>query len=343
MSTSKWGTYAEAVAAVHGGNPHLVTVLNVTKIRHCPPPPWDPGGVYQVTLAGGTPVIQRLAEDTTWVAAPLQPPSDHMSEAQKKLAKLKDRLEATEASPWSNIEAWISSATPLIKMAYRDFYDDFATLTAEPKWSSFPRASSGGGRHGPRRDNFARAAAGEEKENRRKSEGVKTNFLAFLDGLLDLPPAAEPRPSGHSVVGGHTIHANGDVNFGTSTKTSFKNSRVGAAATAPAAVATAEQHTVECLKEAVKAVQQALVAEQDDIHELLHEALWKLLTSVRKIEIKQADQANVITRIKASVDDIWVANELQGMKVPAGSEIAKAILASPVLAAGLKGIIAVAV
>jgi len=42
MTKSKWGTFAEVVADVHGAdNVYLVTALNVVKTRPCPPPPWD--------------------------------------------------------------------------------------------------------------------------------------------------------------------------------------------------------------------------------------------------------------------------------------------------------------
>jgi len=346
MATTKWATFAEAASAVQGNNPYLVVALNVVKTRPCPPPPWDPHGVYQVALVGDAAVVQRLGDNNTWEAASLHPPADHhMNESQKRLTRLKARLEATDSWPWNNIEAWVSSATPLIKRGFGDFYDEFMNVTKRPSWTMLPRFSSGGSMWDgtPPRDNFASAAAAEDKSNRKKAEQVKLNTLAFLEGLLDLPPADVSSPAPQP-VSGHTIHAQGDVNIGDATKTTFNNSSVGAAATAPAAVALGQQLMGALnLKEDVKAVQQAVIDDQDKldaVHELLSDALSQLLRSVRKIEFEQSEQGKVVTQIKASVDDIWVKNELEGVKVPAASEVAKAILASPLLAAALKAIVA---
>ncbi len=266
-----------------------------------------------------------------------------MSEADKKLKELKNRLEATNALPWSNISAWVAAAKPLVKRAFGDFFDDFVKITDEPKWVMLPRFSTGGSQWTgePPRNNFDEASAKERELNRNKAEQAKVNILEFLSGLLDLPPL-DTVPVSQRV--GPSITANGDVVFGSKAETSFSNSPVGAAATAPGAVATGEL-SMGTLKEDAAKIQAALVTDQDrldDLHELLHDALSQLLRSTRKMEFEQGEMGQVIAQIKASADDIWVKNELEGVKVPVDTDVAKAILSSPVLAAALKGLLTAA-
>jgi hypothetical protein len=157
-----------------------------------------------------------------------------MSETQNRLTSLIERLRSTDSWPWSNIEAWKSAATPLVRRGFADCYDDFVRVAAAPNWTVLPRFSSGGGRSGaPRRDNFASATATEERENRKKAEQAKINIVSFFEGLLDLPAAEVSKIT--MPMGGNTIHAHGDVTFGANTKTSFSNSSVGAAASAQGA------------------------------------------------------------------------------------------------------------
>ncbi len=69
-----------------------------------------------------------------------------------------------------------------MKRAYSDFFDDFVEVASEPKWLMLPRFSSEGSRFTgePPRDNFAEAAATEDKANRERAGKAKANILEFL-------------------------------------------------------------------------------------------------------------------------------------------------------------------
>ena len=116
--------------------------------------------------------------------------------AQENLRTLRQRLADLEPYPWEPVEAWIASAKPLIKAHYGAHVGDFVVVTTTPMWCEMPLFASGGGRWGgPQRDNFAQAAATEEREDRKLSAAAKAKMLGFLDGLLDLPGVEPAAPA----------------------------------------------------------------------------------------------------------------------------------------------------
>ena len=126
-----------------------------------------------------------------------------MSEAQESLRKLRDRLETIEPVPWNGIKAWVSSATPLMKRAYLEFYDDFVKITETPDVPMMPSFSSGGGgsRNGPQRDDSNEVEAEEAKLFNNKATQAKINILAFIDGVLDLQEISAPVQAQSQVKG----------------------------------------------------------------------------------------------------------------------------------------------
>jgi predicted nucleotide-binding protein len=114
-----------------------------------------------------------------------------------RLNKLRSDLEALEPYPWENVEAWRAKARPFFREALPKHFDDFEATTETPKWVMMPLWSSGGNRwtgEGPR-NNFAEAAAEENRSNRRIAAEQKRQILAWLEGIAEqLPHANSSNP-----------------------------------------------------------------------------------------------------------------------------------------------------
>lgn len=62
--------------------------LSKTGYLTCPPPPWDPDGVYRVGTSGTRLEVQRLDETSKWGAAPVRPCVGKQREKQQKFGIL---------------------------------------------------------------------------------------------------------------------------------------------------------------------------------------------------------------------------------------------------------------
>lgn len=117
--------------------------------------------------------------------------------ARAQLEALRGKLAAiapVDADTWPRVDAWVASATPVIRKHFPDHFEDFRSVSAMPSWTYLPRVMSQGdpydqgfgpsrGRSAPR-DNFAEADAAEQKSNLRKAEEARQKILAFVDGLI---------------------------------------------------------------------------------------------------------------------------------------------------------------
>jgi anti-anti-sigma regulatory factor len=267
--------------------------------------------------------------------------------AHDKLRALRERLAQLEPYPWQPVEAWIASATPLIKAHYREMFEDFVSATATPRWCELPRFSSGGGRRGePRRDNFAEAAAVEQREDRKSASAAKEKILALLDGLIDLPPLVAQPPALAGAIrhqSGAYYHHGDVIMSGSKFDTNITGSNVGAfgqgdgaTVTGTLNMASADTLTQEHHKAAITEAQTALIHDQDALERIddrLYEALGQFLTMARKIQVDQQSIAEVQAKMRETLDEVWAQQVAKGMKaqaLPKGLKVIGALAASPV-------------
>jgi hypothetical protein len=256
----------------------------------------------------------------------------------EKLRALRERLANLDPYPWSGVESWIAFARSLIKTQYPDHIDDFNTITSAPEWYQAIYVVSGGGRYGGRRrDNYAEADAEEERENKKRALNAKQKILAFLDGLLELsPPFAMNSHRDRAIV-----HHQGDIIMGAKYSSHITGSTVGSVAVGDHATAvgtvsinsgplTQDQH-----RTAIKKAQKALLDDEEQLDQLVYEALGQFLRLAREIQVEQKNLAEVQMKMKETLDEVWAENAVKGMKpeiLPKTLEVAKVLIESPAMA-----------
>jgi diguanylate cyclase (GGDEF)-like protein len=72
------------------GEPMTEMVSAITRkgFLSCPPPPWDPEGIYRVAVERGKPQVQRLGGDDAWVPTRLSGPQADTRERHQKFGIL---------------------------------------------------------------------------------------------------------------------------------------------------------------------------------------------------------------------------------------------------------------
>jgi len=103
-----------------------------------------------------------------------------------RLIVLKQELAELSANPWSNVEAWIAKAMPIMRRDWPDHCKDFQQSAATPRWSIYAGAIVP--------DNVENRAT---IANRAIANSAKVKLLNFLDGLIAI---AEPTASVPALV-----------------------------------------------------------------------------------------------------------------------------------------------
>jgi hypothetical protein len=133
---------------------------------------------------------------SAWAELTFRTRDQDMASRSTELETLRSRLAGVaplDPANWPKVEAWVASATPLIRTRFPDHLEDFRSVCATPRWSFSPRFSTGGDSWSgtPARDNFAEAAAHDKTANQRRAEEAKEKILSFLDGLIGLSGVEE--------------------------------------------------------------------------------------------------------------------------------------------------------
>jgi predicted nucleotide-binding protein len=108
---------------------------------------------------------------------------------------MKNELSSLTALPWSNIEAWVAKATPVVRHDWPEHLKAFQRTAAKPKWCvPFGIAHIGSAASASHNDHVVR------DENARRAEAGKRSLLNFLDGLIAIgqPDIAAPSEKGRS-------------------------------------------------------------------------------------------------------------------------------------------------
>lgn len=66
----------------------MTSTINRRGFLSCPPPPWDPGGIYRVAIERGRPQVQRLGNNDAWVPSRLAGPGGGEREKHQKFGIL---------------------------------------------------------------------------------------------------------------------------------------------------------------------------------------------------------------------------------------------------------------
>lgn len=123
-----------------------------------------------------------------------------------------------------------------------------------------------------------------------------------------------------SIAVGQNARAEGTVSYG--------------ATTAPV---TQEQH-----RAAIKTAQTALIEDQDRLDSLLYEGLHQFLRIAREIQVEQKALADVQSKMKETLDDVWAQQAAKGMKpqvLPRTLELAQALIANPAMVEVVKALV----
>ena len=101
-----------------------------------------------------------------------------MSDAAAELfKKLREELVGTEAYPWTNLEAWVAKATPIVRAYFPNHMSDFEKVSSNPKWDTTRGWDRGG--------NYRYSSTKEaEEDNASKCEAVKAKLLSWVDGVI---------------------------------------------------------------------------------------------------------------------------------------------------------------
>jgi hypothetical protein len=273
--------------------------------------------------------------------------------AQDRLRELRQRLAELEPYPWEPIEAWIASARPLITAHYAAHAEAFLSEAATPKWYYALRVASGGGRWGgPRVNNFDDASAREGRENRKRAAAAQAKILAFVDGLLDLPPLPALSPhTPHDSNRDQTVHHHyggvtmSDPKFSiTNTNSTIGAQAVGDHATATGSVTIGAQGAPTQAQhlENIKSAKKALVDDEEQLGPLLHEALGQFLRMAREIQVDQKSLAETQAKMKETLDDVWAQEAAKGLRsqvLPQGMKIVGELAKSPVMGVVVKALL----
>src|SRR5262245_38024001 len=90
-------------------------------------------------------------------------------------------LDALDPYKWTAVERWVAMVRPFIVEALPAHLAGFTDITKRPGWVLSPRFA------GSRGNNFAQAAATDERANRKIAAEAKAKILAFLDSLISMP------------------------------------------------------------------------------------------------------------------------------------------------------------
>jgi len=95
--------------------------------------------------------------------------------------------------PWSNVQAWISRATPFIRREYPDLLDDFLKVTSEPRRKLASVRVIG--------DEARNLQLKRKQWTRRKNDidNSKKVILSFIDGILSLVDNTKDRGAGSAL------------------------------------------------------------------------------------------------------------------------------------------------
>jgi|CZKU01.1.fsa_nt_gi hypothetical protein len=138
----------------------------------------------------------------------------------------------------------------------------------------------------------------------------------------------------------------GPVHVGDSYSTSVTRSHVGAVVSGPGAksVVTGSVHELPIRahqaehREVLAAAQGALLRDQDVLDKVdpaIFDALNQFLRMAREIQVENKEIADVQSKMKATLDDVWTQHAAKGMKstlIPNTLEVVKALAASPAMA-----------
>lgn len=175
-------------------------------------------------------------------------------DARVLLQEHRAKLAAIAPYPWGPVEAWIAGVRPLIRAHFGVHLEDFEQCSKTPRWYE-PAYFAGTSRSGVRLDNFDRANASARQHDSAAAEKARATLLAFIDGLLSLPPPQGAAPQRNALILApaevrvqQTYNFHGPVNQAVldgsrasmSSTTTICESTVGAAAVGPGAAAVGD-------------------------------------------------------------------------------------------------------